>query len=117
MPEVQASCDRVIIINEGKIIAEDSLDGLGKKMEAKSQVLLSVQNPSQELINQLKQLDFVTDARKHKDQIEIDVTPKQGANESIAKTVISGGYGLLELKNTKFNLEDVFISLTHKKGQ
>ena len=117
LPEVQASCDRVIIINEGKIIAEDSLDGLGKKMEAKSQVLLSVQNPSQELINQLKQLDFVTDARKHKDQIEIDVTPKQGANESIAKTVISGGYGLLELKNTKFNLEDVFISLTHKKGQ
>ena len=49
LSEVQISCDRVIIINEGKIITEDSLEGLSQKMRAKRQILLKVKKSSNEL--------------------------------------------------------------------
>ena len=115
LPEVQMSCDRVIIINEGEIVTQDSLEGLSKKMAAKSQVLVKVKNFSQELINKLKTVNGVLDLRKKGEGVEIDVSPAENINEDIAKTVISGGYGLMEIKNTKFDLEDVFIQLTNKK--
>ncbi len=115
LPEVQMSCERVIIINDGEIVTQDSLEGLSRKMAAKSQIFVKVKRLSEELINKLKSVKGVLDLRKKQEGVEIDVSPEENINEDIAKSVISGGYGLLEIKNTNFDLEDVFISLTNKQ--
>ncbi len=114
LPEVQMSCERVIIINEGEIVTQDSLEGLGKKMAAKSQVSIKVKNFSEGLMDKLKSLKGVLSLRKKQENIEVDISPRENINEDIAKIVISGGYGLVEIKNTKFDLEDIFIRLTNK---
>ena len=117
LSEVQISCDRVIIINEGKITTEDSLEGLSKKMRAKRQILLKVKNSSNDLIPKMKSIKGVLSAQKAGSGFELDVEPDEGINEEVAKAVISGSYGLIELQERAFNLEDVFIRLTNKEAE
>lgn len=115
LPEVQASCDRVIIINEGRIIAEDSIASLGQKMKSKKQILLTVKNISDKLIQELKMMPSVLDIKKQDGLLKIDVSNDDEVNEKIVKKVLVGDYGFLEMKNVTFNLEDVFRKLTNKK--
>lgn len=113
LPEVQISCDRVIIINQGQIITEESLSSLDKKMSTKRQLLLKVRKLSPELKTSLKNLQSVLEVREKGDSVlELDVSSEKDINEKIAETVVNGKFGLLEMKESGFNLEDVFIRLT-----
>lgn len=115
LSEVQISCDRVIIINEGKIITEDSLEGLSQKMRAQRQILLKVKKSSEDLIAKLKSVKGVLSVQKSKSGLELNVEPEESINEEVAKTIISGSYGFIELQERAFSLEDVFIRLTDKE--
>ena len=117
LSEVQISCDRVIIINEGKIITEDSLEGLSRKMRAKRQILLKVKKASDDLASKIKSIKGVLSAQRTSSGFELDVEPEESINEEVAKVVISGSYGLIELQERAFNLEDVFIRLTNKEDK
>lgn len=117
LSEVQISCDRVIIINEGHIITEDSLEGLSQKMRAKRQVFVRVKRPSEELIPKMKSIKGVLSVRQSGKGFELDLEPDENINEEIAKGIINNSFGLIELQERVFNLEDVFIRLTDKKGR
>ena len=113
LPEVQITCDRVIIINQGRIVTEDSLEGLNERMSAKKQLVLRVRKYSGDLMEKLKSLEGVLQAReKASSLIELDISSEKDMNEKIAETVVTGGFGLLEMKESGFNLEDVFMRLT-----
>ena len=113
--EVQLSCDRVLIIDEGKIIAEESLKDLKQKMSVKRKIILKVRDLSNTLINQLTSLQGVLNATIHQNEIHLQISSQSRINEQIAQTVVAGQFGLLEMKELDFNLEDVFIRLTDKK--
>ena len=115
LSEVQVSCDRVIIINEGRIITEESLSNLSQKMRAKRQILLRVKRSGIALISSLKQLKGVLAVNENEGTFTLDVEPSDSINEEVAKAVISQSCGLIELKEQDFNLEDVFIRLTGQK--
>lgn len=117
LSEAQHSCDRVIIINGGKIVTEDSLEGLSKKMRAKRQISLKVKKTSEELIDKIKNIKGVLSVSKTSFGLELSVEPEDSINEETAKAVMDSSCGLIELKEQDFNLEDVFIRLTNKPDQ
>ena len=118
LSEVQISCDRVIIINEGRIVTEDSMEGLSRKMRAKRQIILKVKKIDDELMSQLKSIKGVLSAKKTTDfGMVLDVEPDESINEKVAKTAIQGSYGLIGIQERSFNLEDVFIRLTDKEAK
>lgn len=117
LSEAQHSCDRVIIINEGKIITEDSLDDLSKKMRAKRQISLTVKTVSEELINKIKGIKGVLSVQKTTAGLDLNVEPGESINEETAKAVINSSCGFIELKEHAFNLEDVFIRLTNNEAK
>ena len=113
LSEVQVTCDRVIIINEGEIIAEESLSSLSEKMRAKRQILLRVKKTGDTLISSLRNIKGVLSVNKNnKETFTLDVEQGNQINEEVAKAVISNSCGLIELREQGFNLEDVFIRLT-----
>lgn len=115
LSEVQATCDRVIVINHGKIITEDSLEGLSQKMKTQRQISLRVKKSSDDLASQLKKVKGVLNVKKDKNQYFVDIEKENTINQELAQTVISNSAGLIELKEESFNLEDVFIRLTEKR--
>ncbi len=112
LPEVQATCERIIIINKGKIVAEDSLESLGRRMKSSVRVYLRVGELKDGLKEQLQAVPGVHSVTNKGESFEIDTDGSKDVAQQIAARVVSSGAGLLELREEAFNLEDVFLKLT-----
>ncbi len=118
LPEVQASCERIIIINQGHIVAEDTLDGIAKKMSGSGKVIVRVQKSSDQLLATLRSVSGVRSVLALANStLEIETDGKDGVSQQIATQVVSSGAGLIEIRAESMNLEDVFLKLTSKEEQ
>lgn len=112
LPEVQASCDKVIIINSGQIVAQDSLSGLTKRMSGGGQLRLKVRRLSDQVAQELGALTGVSAAKNEGNYIEVLTDGSEEVTERVSDKVISLKAGLIELQSSSLSLEDVFIELT-----
>jgi ABC-2 type transport system ATP-binding protein len=115
LPEVQASCDKVIIINEGKIIAEDQLSGLSKRLSGGGQLRVKVKRMADQVTSELAKLDRITGSQNMGHFIELHTDGSEEATERVAEKVVELKAGLLELQASSLTLEDIFIKLTGSK--
>ena len=110
---VQATCNKVIIIHQGQIVAQDSIENIEKLSEQKIQINLRTRKPIADATifkNQVSDLEMTTlDDGSYKLIFKND----ESLIDQVAKIVIEKNYGLLELKITKKSLEDVFLNLTY----
>ena len=113
LSEVQATCNKVIIIHQGQIVAQDSIENIEKLSEQKIQINLKTRKPISDqsvFKNQIPDLEMTSqDDGSYKLIFKND----ESLIDHIAKIVIEKNYGLLELKITKKSLEDVFLNLTY----
>ena len=118
LPEVQASCDKVIIINEGKIIAEDRLEGLSKRLSGGGGLLkVKVRRQADQVAEELGHLAAVTECKNMGNFIELHTDGADETVERVAEKVVEMKAGLLELHASSLSLEDIFIRLTGKEVQ
>jgi ABC-2 type transport system ATP-binding protein len=120
LSEVSATCDRVIIINKGRVIAEDTTQGLAARLHGALPVKIEIRGPEPEVRSFLDMLPGVevTDARlSSTETIAADLRMHGDASncEDIAKAVITRGWGLLELSPGGTSLEEVFLQLTREE--
>jgi len=116
LSEVEASCERVIIIHQGKVAVTGELSQLRQQMHQKS-LSVRVEKPSARLSTQLKNLSGVKDVQNEGGIYNISVSSEElNVNDLVARAVIDCGAGFLELKENKFDLEDIFIHITQSGG-
>ena len=118
LSEVQVSCDRVIIIKDGRMVTQESLDSLKQtQLKGSRKLTIRVKNKSDGLIAALKKMNGVRELSDFQGtQFTVFSNTQAGDdfNENVAKEVIASGAGLVELSES-FNLEDVFLQLTGKE--
>lgn len=114
LPEVQATCERIIIINKGRIVAQDDLESLSRRMEGGGgRVRLRVGKPSAPLLESFRAVPGVTAAVEHEGGLyEIETDGNKETAQLLAARVVGQGAGLLELREETSNLEDIFLKLT-----
>ncbi len=113
MAHAQELCDRVIIINGGQIVAEDTPDRLSAQLAGGGRVHLMVDGDGTGLLEELRQLPGLSRIDVVRDgQFEIETAPGPDPRPAIASTVVSGGWKLLELRRDHLSLEEIFIQLT-----
>ncbi len=114
LPEVSMTCTRVLIINEGKVIAEDALEsltyegGIGIIVKAQEEPLLSTLRA----ISGIKQ---VTIEDKKENIINIKIETSQEVRPQIAAKIVENGWELLEMTQLKASLEEIFVKLVTKE--
>ena len=116
LSEVQASCDRIIIIKEGRMVTQESLDSLRKKQSQSRRCIgLRVREISKKLLDAIRGIQGVEAVKVSPNKSALSISLSEGSdlNEQVAKKVIETGAGLLELSES-FSLEDVFLDLTSK---
>lgn len=110
LPEVQATCDRVQIINKGELVLSDSIEGLSRRMESSS-LLLGLRSPPS--INKLQSIAGVETAEQLENgQIRIQHSPNENPAEQLATQAVNEGWGLYALMPEHRSLEDVFVDIT-----
>lgn len=110
LPEVEAVCGRVIILHRGKIVAQDTLEGLSGADQA---VRVVVSRPSDAVGSALSALDGVL-LVKALDDGAYRVEASEDVREAVAACAVD--FGLLELGLDRAGLEDVFLKLTRSDG-
>lgn len=118
LPEVSVTCSKVVIINEGEIIAVDSTENIGGRFTQHNQIELTAQGSPDKIIEKLKHIQKVKRVGNQGNRYIIDVDKDSDLRAHIAKTVVESGFDLLELKTKTMSLEDVFLRLvTEEEGE
>lgn len=113
LSEAQQICDRVLIINKGKIVAEDTPENLQSRLVGAQRVILRVRGESDDLGAKLKKIKGVKDVEsKEEGTFEFEFSAGQDVRPQVAKTVVQGGYELLEMHSVGMSLEEIFLELT-----
>lgn len=114
LPEVSKTCDRVIIISEGRIVASDTCDALSSKYFGGNRFEITMARPCSDVIGRLQTIDGVLNVGSMDDGRRFIVEGRRGAEirEALANMVVREDWGLLGLKALEFSLEDVYLKLT-----
>jgi len=116
LPEVSATCGRVIIINNGRIVAEDTPENLTRGTDGNENIEVTIEGPSKDVSSALKALSGIKNVEsngKGKSLVyKIEIDKKSDARKSVAACVVNNGWGLIELKLVGRSLEDIFLQLT-----
>ena len=116
LPEVASVCDRVVIINRGQVVAENSAAGLAREQQRGERTLLRVEGPSAQIAAALRALPGVEQVEVGPGEagtVRLTVTTARGepAPPALAATVVGNGWGLIELRPLSMSLEDLYVRL------
>ena len=117
LPEVSATCSRILIINEGRLVANGTPEELAGRAKGQEVVHISIRGPRVEIEAKMDELSFVSDYKCVKADDEIlgyRISSQQGNNaaEEIFQFVVDNHWSLTELRQETVSLEDVFLQLT-----
>ncbi|HEB85875.1 MAG TPA: ATP-binding cassette domain-containing protein [Gammaproteobacteria bacterium] len=114
LPEVQMTCSRVQIINQGRLVFSDDIGSLNRSMRARSLILgLQQSPPPDELENLLKDIDGLESIETLEDgRWRIQHAEQQSPASRIAEKVVQNHWGLIELSPEIRSLEQIFIDIT-----
>jgi gliding motility-associated transport system ATP-binding protein len=122
LPEASQTCDRVVIINRGRIAAVDTPENLTTQLKGSERVLLEVKGSEDSLRDAIEQVSGAT---------KVDIEPLDGTERlkaivesesgtelrsQLAAAVIAKGLELFELRAVSLSLEDIFLQLTTEEG-
>lgn len=114
LSEAQQVCDRVIIINNGVIVAEDSTEHLQARLSGSQRVFLKIRGEASEIIKIVEDTPGVVQAKMEADDaIEFETLHADDARPLVARAIINGGFDLLEMHTISLSLEEIFMQLTH----
>ncbi len=119
LSEIQAICDRVVIINNGKVAAIDTISDLSKRLSGTAKLLLTIRGIGKDALGRIRVIPGVSEAKLRRSdndihEIEISVTndQKSGLRESIFYSMAQAGFPILEFRSLDPTLEEIFLSIT-----
>jgi ABC-2 type transport system ATP-binding protein len=120
LPEVSMTCNRVVIINKGKVVAKDTPEGLAHQLKGAERISLTVEGPVEAVREKIQSIDGVLNiqtesAGDNQAVFTVECELDSDLRRVLAATVVSQNWGLLELRGVSMSLEDVFINLITKE--
>ena len=127
LSEVEQTCEKVIIINKGRLMATDSVADLQNRARVGQSVLVEVAGrnralDAQAIIQRLQQVAGVSrviskDSHAERAMFEVESQHKQSIRGDVARAVVEGGWDLNELRSSAASLEEIFLQLTEEQKE
>jgi ABC-2 type transport system ATP-binding protein len=117
LPEVSQTCQRVVIINKGRVVAVDTPENLTAQLRGSSGLYVQVDVGGGDAASVLARIPGITNVKavdRHDTAVgyEVDVTGDRDVRRDVAREIVGGGWGLLELRPMRISLEEIFLQLT-----
>ena len=117
LPEVSMTCSKVVIINEGVIVAADSTENIGSSLTETHQVELTIGGDTARVKDTISRLEGIKSVSRSGNRFIVDAEKDRDLRAEIARKVVEGGFDLLEMRSHSMTLEDVFLKLvTEEEG-
>lgn len=118
LPEVQAVCERVIVMNNGCLVADGATDTLAHDLSAEHRIIARIDGPESEILQAIRGMEHIVEVyslgEKEKGVFEISIEgePNYDLRRNLFALLTRKGWPLLALRNTDLTLEEVFLQLT-----
>ncbi|MBT5873284.1 MAG: ATP-binding cassette domain-containing protein [Candidatus Latescibacteria bacterium] len=118
LPEVSMTCQRVVIINKGKVVAMDTPTNLNTKLQGSQSVSMQIQGPVKEVMGTLKEVEGVVSVKTRNSEGEslwsydVETNPGEDIRARLSSAVVNKSWGLMELSRSGMSLEEIFLQLT-----
>jgi len=113
LPEVTATCQRIIVINKGVIVAQDNIERLTSRMKQGLVFQMHVKNATGSGMQALQSLSGVKSVQSDGAKLSIEINPNQGElRDRLVEIAVQEKMGVLEFGAEKLSLEEVFLQLT-----
>jgi len=122
LPEVSQTCQRVVIINKGRVVAVDTPENLTSRLQGSGSIYVEVDSmgaDAQTVLASVTGVTGVTVSEKHGSATgyEVAMVADHDVRRELASTVVGRGWGLLELRPMRMSLEEIFLSLTTEETE
>lgn len=123
LPEVQAVCERILIINNGNLVADGTPDSLSHDLSNDHRIIVRVDGPENEVLHAIKAMEHVVDVQSfgEKEPSVYEYAVEGEENVDIRRNLFAlmtrGGWPIVAMRNTDLTLEDVFLRLTGSGSQ
>jgi len=112
LPEVSVICERVIIIHQGKIVAEDRIENLSSLVSGRRRVRLEVEGPTKKIAERLRQIKGVARVSYQDSHFIVEYPAGLDLRSKITEAIVQSGFTLLSFESVEMSLEDIFLKLT-----
>ena len=113
LSEAQQVCNRVLIINRGHIVAEDSPERLQARLTGAQRIILRVAGDMDGLDSLVRNVVGINRVKMREDaSLEFEASPGKDPRPEVARAVVGAGYDLLEIRPVGVSLEEIFLQLT-----
>lgn len=118
LPEVQAVCEKVIVINNGRLVANGETDQLAHDLSSDHRLIARIEGPEKSVIHALQSVKDVIEVVSYGEkepgvfEYSVEAQPESDIRRDLFALLVREGWPLLALKNTDLTLEDVFLRLT-----
>jgi ABC-2 type transport system ATP-binding protein len=121
LPEVSQTCQRVVIINKGRVVAVDTPDNLTARLQGAETLYVQVDAPGADIPAALTAVPGVTrvapaDTRAESGAFEVESERGRDVRRELARDIVTRGWGLLELRPMRMSLEEVFLQVTTEEA-
>jgi ABC-2 type transport system ATP-binding protein len=119
LPEVSKTCERVVVINCGRVVAVGKPDELTHRLQGFETVLVTAEGPADQMKERMERVGGVNLVEQHgasdgRVTFEVHAEKGQDVRAELARAVVESQWKLLELKTSGMSLEDIFLKLTTK---
>ena len=117
LPEVSQTCNRVVIINKGRVVAVDSPDNLTARLRGTETMLMQVDASGADAGAVLRAVPGVSQVRVAENRetvtsFEVESETGRDVRRELSAAIVNRGWGLLELRPMRMSLEEIFLHLT-----
>jgi len=123
LPEVSAVCKRVLIINQGKIVADDTPENLAKRLLGGSHLLIRIDGTPQQVESALRKVENVRNLSFKESQepgtveVVVESDKDKDIRRDISKALGAAGLPILMMRSLDMTLEEIFLHLTTKEEE
>lgn len=116
LPEVAQTCQRIVIINKGRVVAVDSPENLTQRLKGAATLYVQVDGAPQAMdaLRAVPGVQSVIVADQTQTLVGYEVTSEanRDVRRDVARAIVNGGFGLVEMRPTRMSLEEIFLQLT-----
>ena len=120
LPEAANTCNRIMIISNGKLVAEDTPQNLTSRLQGVETMRLLIEGPAEAAQATLMRVEGVSRVTamppvNGRVEVSVETAPGQDSRKELARAVVESGWGLLEMRPMGMSLEEIFLKLTTRE--
>jgi len=112
LSEIERTCHRVGILHKGRLLAEDTMADLKRRLMDEVQLYIEVESASDELVKSLRELPFVVSVEANDNKLSVKTKADRDYRGQLSSMITSRGGVVVDLRRHEMSLEEAFVTIT-----